>query len=238
MSEMRLQKYMAQCGIASRRECEKIIESGRVKLNGKTITSQGTLIDPYKGDCVTVDNKILSVIEDKIYIMFYKPSGVVTTAKDQFGRKCVNDYFEELTARIFPVGRLDYDTEGLLIMTNDGDFMYKMTHPKHEIEKVYIAKVEGTPNEEAIKKMSGSINIEGKQTRGANIAVVEPSTLKITIHEGKNHQVKRICDFGGHPVIKLKRISIGELALDLDKPGQWRYITPTEVKNLTKEDKN
>ena len=231
---LRLQKYMAQCGVASRRECEKIIAEGRVTINGQVITEKAVNVDLEENVYITVDGNEIVPKEENIYIMFYKPTGVVTTSKEQFGRVCVNDWFKELSIRIFPVGRLDYETEGLLLLTNDGDFMYKITHPKYEKKKTYIAQVAGYPDQIAIEKMKENIEIDGKMTRKADVEKMGNNILKITIHEGRNRHVRRICEHGGHPVKKLKRISVGNLELDLKEPGQWRYLTDIEVKEFFK----
>ena len=235
---VRLHKFMANCGVASRRECEQIIESGRVFVNGNIVNKLGTTIAT--DDVVTVDGKVITMCEEKVYIMFNKPARVVTTSKDQFGRKSVTDYFKHLNIRIFPVGRLDYDTEGLLLLTNDGDFMFKVTHPSSNLEKVYIAEVQGCPSDSTIERMREPIVIDGRVTVGAEVERIMPpemqkisrSTLEITIHEGRNRQVRRICESAGHPVIHLKRISIGSLMLGELAPSEWRYLTESEVRKI------
>lgn len=228
---MRLQKYLAECGVASRRESEKIIQAGRVKVNHDIVLHPGTPIDPDR-DIVLLDENPVALYTNKVYILFYKPPKVVTTVKDQFGRACVMDYFQDLPMRIFPVGRLDYDTEGLLLLTNDGDFMYQMTHPSHEIDKTYIAEVEGNLDDTAVTKMRQGILIDGRMTRGAKVTQLGSQLVQIVIHEGRNRQVRRICEAAGHPVKTLKRIAIGALKLDLELPGSWRELSAEEIKKI------
>ena len=233
---MRLQKYMAECGVASRRKCEEIISEGRVSVNGIIISEAGTQVFPERGDVVCVDKEEIFVEEKKVYIMFFKPCKVVTTAKDQFGRACVTDFFHDIKERILPVGRLDYDTEGLLLMSNDGDFIYKLTHPAHEIDKVYIAEVKGIPSSEDIDFMKKPILIDGRYTSGAEVIIPNKdmgNILEIIIHEGRNRQVRKICDAAGYPIIKLKRTAIGKLKLNLKLPGEWRYLTDSEIQQLS-----
>ena len=228
---MRLQKYMAGCGVASRRECENLIAEGRVCVNEVVVRTQGVVVDP-QSDVVTVDGRIIQVEEEKVYVAFFKPRNVITSVKDQFGRTCVNDFFKEIPNRIYPVGRLDYETEGLLIMTNDGDFMYAMTHPKHNVDKTYVAKVEGVPDAAAVARMGESIVIDGRATSPAIVKRLGDSEFEITIHDGRNRQVRRLCEYAGHPVLQLKRVSIGNLKLDLEAPGQWRYLGKEEIDKI------
>lgn len=235
---MRLQKYMADCGVASRRACETIIQEGRVQVNGITVIQLGTIIDEADPNLIiTVDGKIIQPTQQPVYILFYKPQGVVTTANDQFGRTCVLDFFKDRKERLYPVGRLDYDTEGLLLLTNDGDFTYKMTHPKHELEKTYIAQVEGNITEEAIQQLRTGIDIDddGRLTAPAKVRKRNNQTLEIIIHEGRNRQVRKMCAKVGCPVIHLKRIAIGPLSLDgLQSPGDFREITARELEQIGK----
>lgn len=232
MEKIRLQKYMALCGVASRRECEKIISEGRVIVNGIKVTEQGLSIDPGR-DKILVNGKSLSEPEKFTYIMFNKPAGVVTTSKDQFGRKCVSDYFSHLQERVYPVGRLDYDTEGLLVMTNDGEFTYKLTHPAHEIGKTYIVKTDGEPSDDDIEKLRNGIDIDGdgRLTSKAYVERLTKNSLKIIIHEGRNRQIRKMCQCIGYPVIKLKRTAIGKLNLDVKK-GEWRYLEKADINKI------
>lgn len=229
----RLQKYMARCGVASRRKCEEIIFSGRVKVNNKVVTDI-VIVDDEK-DIVKVDDKIIKPKDKKIYIMLNKPCGVITSVKDEKGRKTVIDIIG-VKERIYPVGRLDYDTSGLLILTNDGDAAFKMTHPSKEIDKVYIAKIKGVPTKDEIERFKSGIKIDDYITSPAELEILnvneKESEVKITIHEGKNRQVRKMCEAIGHPVITLKRIRIGKISLGNLKQGQWRYLTQKEIEYI------
>ena len=226
---MRLQKYMAECGVASRRKCEEMINQRRVKVNGTFVESQGLQIIPGT-DRVEVDGHEITLQEQKVYLMLNKPKGVITTVSDQFGRKSVLDLIE-CPYRIFPVGRLDYDTEGLLLLTNDGEFSYQMTHPGHMVEKCYLAKVKGIPQESASEQLRSGVMIEGRLTAPAK-AEWEKGAVKLTIHEGRNRQVRKMLEAVGHPVQESKRISVGKLLLGNLPVGQWRYLTQEEVELL------
>lgn len=234
---MRLQKYLARCGVASRRHAEELIRQGRVKVNGVTVTEMGTIISP--GDLVELDGKPVVPEEKPVYIMLNKPAGYVTTVSDPQGRRTVMDLVRGVKERVYPVGRLDYDTEGLLILTNDGDFAYRSTHPSHQVNKTYIAEVEGTPSHEAIKKLRNGVMLDGRLTAPAKVEVLKQNkrsaVLRITIHEGRNRQVRRMCEAVGHPVRSLRRIAIGGLKLGNLAPGQWRYLTASDLKKIEVE---
>lgn len=229
----RLQKYMARCGVASRRKCEEIIFQGRVHVNGKKVTDI-TIIDDEK-DIVKVDGKVIKPKDKKIYIMLNKPVEVITSVKDEHNRKTVLDVVK-IKERIYPVGRLDYDTSGLLILTNDGDVAFKLTHPSKEIDKVYIALINGTPSKDEIERFKNGIKIDDYITSPAEIKILNVKgglcEVEITIHEGKNRQVRKMCDAIGHPVVSLKRIKIGRLSLGNLKEGQWRYLTKSEIEYI------
>ncbi len=234
---MRLQKYIALCGVTSRRKAEELILQGKVKVNNKIVQELGTTIDPDK-DVVKVDDKKIKAEERKIYIMLNKPVGFVTTLKDEKDRKIVTDLIEGVKERIYPVGRLDADTTGLLILTNDGDLAYKLTHPSKEILKRYIAIVEGVPNKWELEKFRRGLVIDGRPTAEAYIKIAKrydtESILDISIHEGRNRQVKKMCEAINHPVKKLKRIAIGELGIGGLDIGNWRYLEEDEIKYLKK----
>ena len=238
--EERLQKFLAEAGIASRRKAEELIAAGRVKVNGKIVTEQGVKINPQK-DKVEFDNRLIAVkAEKKVYIMLHKPEGYVTTAKEQFGRPAVLDLIHGVQERIFPVGRLDYDTSGLLLLTNDGDLTYRLTHPSHDVEKTYLAKVYGVPDEADLQKFRRGVTVDGRKTSPAKIRILERdkdlrfSMVEITIHEGRNRQVRKMCEAIKHPVAQLKRVATGELQLgDLPK-GKYRHLTEREIKYLKK----
>lgn len=233
---MRLQKYLSQSGVASRRASEEMIKQGRVFVNGKAITEMGYIV--FENDTVAVDGSIVSKSEQKVYIMLNKPVGYVSTAKDQFGRPTVIDLVKGIKQRLYPVGRLDYDTSGLIILTNDGDFTYSLTHPKHEIDKIYEATVSGHPSEEDIKRFENGLVIEDYMTSKAQFKVKNKldnkTIVEITIHEGKNRQVRKMCEAIGHRVMSLKRIAIGEVKLGDLEEGKWRELTAKELKLLGK----
>lgn len=232
---MRLQKFMAQCGIASRRKSEDIIANKRVKVNGVLVTELGYKIDPLR-DIVTVDCKRIKHREKSIYIIMNKPKGYVTTVSDEYNRKTVLDLVKEVKERVYPVGRLDYDTSGLLLLTNDGELAYKLIHPKYEVVKTYIATVKGKPNEEELERFGNGLEIDGCITSEAEIEILssinDKSVVKIQIHEGKNRQIRKMCEKIGHPVTSLKRIAIGELELGTLKKGCWRFLRDNEIEYL------
>lgn len=232
----RLQKVIAQAGIASRRDAEELITAGRVTVNGKVVTELGTKIDSRRAR-VTVDGKPLKA-EKYVYILLNKPKGVVTTLEDPRGRKTVADIVAKIPERIYPVGRLDYNTEGLLIMTNDGDITHALTHPSHEIAKTYLAKVQGFPPEDKLDRLRVGIKLEDGVTAPAKINVVnidrekELTTLEIIIYEGKNRQIRRMCEAIGFPVKNLKRVQYAFLTLEGLRRGQYRQLLAGEVEEL------
>ena len=233
----RLQKVMAAHGIASRRECEKIILAGRVKVNNKIVTELGTKVGPK--DFITVDGKGLKPI-GKRYILMYKPRGIVTTMKDPQGRKTVAEMLKDLPERLYPVGRLDYSTEGLLLLTNDGELTQMLTHPSKEINKTYAVEAEGLVPEEKLDLLRMGVPLEDGLTAPAFVElesyVKEKNISKfhITIHEGRNRRVRRMCDFIGFPVRNLKRIQLANLTLDGMKRGSFRDLTDAELTELFK----
>ncbi len=232
---MRLQKYMAKSGVASRRKSEKMIEEGLVKVNGKIVTEQGISVDP-KVDVVKVNEKRIKLEEKKIYIMMNKPLGYVTTVDDEKDRKIIMDLVEEIEERIYPVGRLDMDTSGLILLTNDGNITNKITHPSNEVVKKYIAIVEGTPNKLELTNFRKGLMIDGQKTAPASIKIVKnyetESILEIEINEGRNRQIRKMCDAINHPVKKLKRVSIGEIQLGGLQFGEWRYLDEQEMEYI------
>ena len=235
MDEVRLQKYLAECGVASRRGAEAMIAEGRVSVNGKVVTEMGTKVGPK--DTVNVDGKPVKVERNKIYIMINKPVGVLSSASDDRGRQCVVDLVEGVSERLYPVGRLDYDTSGLLLLTNDGAFTQKMTHPSFEIWKTYEAVVKGEPNEGNIKRFSEGLVLDDGPTLPALLTVIghkgNNAIVEVRIREGRNRQVRRMLEAIRHPVLKLKRVSFGPLVLDPDlKPGAWRYLRDKEIEKL------
>lgn len=232
--EERLQKYMASCGVASRRKCENLIEEGRVTVNGTKITELGFKVDSDK-DYVEIDGKPIKIEERKIYIALNKPKGYITASSDNRGRKTVIDIFD-FKERLFPVGRLDYETSGLLIITNDGEIFNKIMHPKQNINKTYMALVKGIPDEIEMSALKKGVDIGGYVTAPSQASIVKVegknSILKIIIHEGKKRQVRRMCRAIHHHVLELKRISIGNITLGDLEVGQWRYLSKEEVSYL------
>jgi 23S rRNA pseudouridine2605 synthase len=234
----RLQKILSAAGVASRRASEQMILEGRVMVNGVTILELGTKADPSK-DAIKVDGRrIKTDVVQQRYIVVYKPKGYVTTRKDPEGRRTVMDLIGD-GAYIYPVGRLDYDTEGLLLMMTDGELAARLMHPRHEVDKVYEVIVLGTPDQRAVEKLRKGVFIEGGRTAPADVHVgttvkgPKPTTkLTMTIREGKNRQIRRMCSAVGLPVRDLRRIQMGPIALGRLKPGQWRDLTPAEIKRL------
>jgi 23S rRNA pseudouridine2605 synthase len=225
----RLQKLLARAGFGSRRACELLIESGRVTVN-RAVAVLGQRIDP-EHDRVAVDDIPVSTRTGLVYYLLNKPGGVVTTARDPEGRPTVIDLVP-LEPRVFPVGRLDADTEGLLLLTNDGDLTHHLTHPSFGVEKEYVAQVEGRPSPAALRRLREGVELEDGPTRPARAALVPPRTIRLTIREGRNRQVRRMCAAVGHPVVRLVRTRIGPIAERRLKPGEWRPLTQAEVRAL------
>jgi 23S rRNA pseudouridine2605 synthase len=234
----RLQKYMASCGVASRRKCEEIIAEGRVKVNGVTVREAGLKIQPGK-DRVTVDGREIIPANKPVYIMLNKPVGYVSTVRDQFMRPTVLDLVKGVKGRIYPVGRLDYDSEGLILLTNDGNFAYGLTHPRHKVDKTYMVVVQGRPDRIEIDRIRSGVEIDGRMTSPADIRVESvqgnKTTFRVVIHEGRNRQVRRMFEAIGYTVVSLKRTGIGKLQLGTLAPGKWRSLEDREVKDLYKE---
>ncbi len=231
----RLQKIMAHAGIASRRASEKLIKEGRVKVNGKVVTEMGLNVS--KNDTIEVDS-IPITKEEKLYFLLNKPRGVISSAGDPKGRKTVVDFFSHIEQRIYPVGRLDYDTTGVLLMTNDGELTNQLTHPKYGVEKTYIAKVKGLIDKKAISRLEKGLNIDGYTTRPAKARILDIdskkniSMVELVIHEGKNHQVKKMLKTVGFPVEKLHRDKYGFLTTEGLQSGEWRQLKTFEVNKL------
>jgi len=238
MGEERLQKFISSCGVTSRRKAEELILNGSVKVNDLVVTTLGVKVDT-ENDVVTINNERIIKSENNIYIKLYKPEGYVTTVKDQFGRKCVIDLID-VKERIYPIGRLDYDTSGLLLLTNDGDLANKLMHPKYHIYKTYIADVEGIINQNSIDKLASGVIIDEYKTAPAKVKIINTSKtsskVQISIHEGKNRQVRKMFDAVGHTVLKLKRISFGKIELSSLNSGQWSYLTNAEINFLKNQE--
>jgi 23S rRNA pseudouridine2605 synthase len=236
----RLQKIIAHAGVASRREAEEMIRTGRVTVNGRVVTELGTKADP-GSDHVKVDGKLIARAEDHVYILLYKPKEVMTTVEDPEGRRTVIDLVRGVRERIYPVGRLDYHSEGLVLLTNDGDLAYKVSHPTHGSVKTYNVKVRGVPEERILDKLRRGITLEGKRTLPCEITRIKTtgrshdegnSWVEVKLREGRTQQIRRMFKAVGHPVTKLKRVAIGPISDPKLSPGVWRELTKFEVKML------
>lgn len=234
---IRLNKYLSNCGVASRRKADELIDSGTVKVNGKTVYELGVRIDPLK-DQVTLKGKILKVDQQKVYLMFHKPKNVLTSMDDPEGRPTVAQYFRQLPFRLFPVGRLDWETEGLILLTNDGEFAQKVMHPRHEIPKTYLAKLSGKPSDEQLRRLLQGVSIIGGKVRALEVKRLRGKGshlydwVRIVIGEGKNRQVRRMFEKIGFDVKKLQRIAIGQLKLGNLKRGQHTLLGPEELRKI------
>lgn len=235
---MRINKYIADAGIASRRKADDLIKNGQVKVNGAVLTHPGYDVQP--GDQVQVGREVLSHKEqDKVYYMLNKPVGYITSVRDDKGRLTVMDLMSEVEERIYPVGRLDYQTSGLLFMTNDGDFAYALTHPKHEVGKTYILRAEGSLSHRQLMRLRNGVDIGGFRTSPARVEVLKctkrSTLLEMEIHEGKNRQIRRMLEAVGSRVIDLERVAYGNIVLGHLKPGRFRKLNPSEVAYLMKK---
>lgn len=236
--EERLQKYLAECGVASRRKCEELILQGKVKVNNQIVTELGVKVNPEK-DIVKFEDKEIKPTSKMVYILLNKPIGYVTTVDDQFGRDTVLDLVK-VKERIVPVGRLDMYTSGALILTNDGDFVYKVTHPKHEIEKTYTVTVKGIIKNEEVEQLRKGVKIDDYITKPAKVKILKTdiekniSRLEIVIHEGKNRQIRKMCESVGKKVLALHRSKIGKIGVKDIELGKWRYLKDREIQELLK----
>ncbi|MBQ0136054.1 MAG: rRNA pseudouridine synthase [Oscillospiraceae bacterium] len=239
-NKIRLQKYMAESGIASRRKSEELIAAGKVKVNGK-VASIGDKVDPDKDKVEVAGQKVQKEAELK-YIMLNKPRGFITTMSDEMNRKCVAELISDIPVRVYPVGRLDKDSEGLLLLTNDGEFANNMTHPSRHVPKTYRVTVRPAINEDILNNLMTGIMIDGKMTLPADVRVLsqEPNrvVLEIVICEGRNRQIRKMCEDQGLTVARLKRIAIGPVKLGMLKQGEWRELTPQELKSLRQANKS
>ena len=233
--QLRLQKFIAGAGVCSRRKAEELISLGKVKVNGEKVIELGTKVNP-EVDTVEVEGKVIGGGGKKYYIMLNKPAGYITTTTDTHDRQTVMDLVTDIKARIYPVGRLDADTEGLLLMTNDGDFANAVIHPSKRHEKIYIAEVKGLPMLETIKMLKRGVDTGEYITKPANIELIKgnsnTSTLKIGITEGRKRQVRKMCETVGHPVISLKRVQIDAISLGNLPRGKWRHLRKEEIDRL------
>ena len=231
---MRLQKYMAECGVASRRRAEEMILEGKVTVNGVLIDQMGVQVQ--EGDEVRVEGRLIRPEGEKRYVMYHKPAGEVTTVSDPEGRAAVLDHFRDYPVRLYPVGRLDYDSEGLLLLTNDGALTERMLHPSHLVEKTYLARVTGKVSPEALCRLRGGVMLDDHMTSPAKVRIIKKETFAtvvlVTIHEGRNRQVRRMFEELGHKVLQLRRVRFGPLELGDLPRGKWRELTAEEVRRL------
>lgn len=236
--QVRLNKFLSQTGTASRREADKMIAEGRVKVNGKAIQVLGFKIDDVK-DRVEVDGKRVKKDENLIYLMLNKPSGYLVTLKDPFSRPTIKDLLPNLKKKVFPVGRLDYDSEGLILFTNDGEMAYRLTHPRFKIKKTYLVKVTGSPDPANLSRLERGIFLDGRKTAPAKVLRLSDSPkrtlLRIEITEGRKREVKRMCEAVGHRVLQLKRIGFAGLTLGKLAKGNYRFLRQREIDNLKKQ---
>ena len=230
---MRLQKYLAACGVSSRRAAERLIEEGRVLVNGAPATI-GQSVDPAK-DAIAVDGQPVAQ-DQKVYVVLNKPPNTVTTAKDTHGRKTVLELVQGAKARVFPVGRLDMDVDGVLVLTNDGELAHRLIHPSFQIEKVYMAHVQGRVTQNAAAWLRRGVRLEDGMTAPAKVEIVKhlpaSTILRLTLHEGRKREVKRMCAAVGHRVRTLQRVSFAGIGVEALRPGEWRYLTDAEVRHL------
>jgi len=235
----RLQKILSQAGIASRRASEQLMLDGRVTVNGTTIRELGTKADASRDD-IRVDGRRVKIVTGHRYLLLNKPRGYVTTRADEKHRPTVIDLLRGVSEYVYPVGRLDYESEGLLLLTNDGDLAARLTHPRHGVPRVYEARVLGVPDVRDLARLSRGLVIDGRRTEAADITLLphardaKEATLVVTIREGRNRQVRRMCEAVGHPVTHLKRVAIGPIRDSTLKIGRWRELRPQEVERLRK----
>lgn len=231
---MRLQKYLADCGVASRRQAEELIARGLVQVNGQTVTEMGIQVGPE--DAVTYRGKRVEPEGEKRYVLYYKPIGEVTTVSDPQGRPTVMDHFRDFPVRLYPVGRLDFDSEGLLLLTNDGELTRRLTHPSSRVDKRYIARISNRISDEGLRLLRGGVLVDGRKTSPAKVSVLRldpfSTDLLITIHEGRNRQIRKMVEAVGHEVVRLKRVQYGPITLGNMRRGEWRELSDEELQAL------
>ena len=229
----RLQKVLAKAGVASRRRAEELIRQGKIRVDGKVVTEMGTKVDPETQN-IECEGVALVSREEKVYILLHKPTGYLSTVDDPQGRPIVTDLLKNIKERVYPVGRLDLNTEGALLLTNDGELSQKILHPSHEVNKTYVAKVKGVPGRKKLDALSKGIELEGRKTWPASIKVLkteaQSTVIQIIIHEGRKRQVRKMFEAIGHPVLALKRTAYGQLELGGLGPGKYRFLTPPDIK--------
>lgn len=237
--ETRLQKILSAAGIASRRKCEQLIQAGAVEVNGQVVTTLGFKANP-DHDMISIRGKQIKIKTNKIVAALHKPKGVITSTSDPAGRKTVIDYVKGINMRVYPVGRLDYHTEGLLLLTNDGELAHKLMHPRYHIAKMYHVTVQGIPHGNKLEKLQRGVQLEEYMTKPAEVEYEDVdlernvATISITIHEGRNRQVRRMFEAIGHPIMKLKRVQFGTITLQGIARGKYRMLSPAEIKELNR----
>jgi len=235
---VRLNKFLAHSGVCSRREADRFIEAGRVRVNGRAVVELGLKIDPSRDRIVVGGRAVRGGDERPAYILLYKPAGRVVTVKDPFGRPTVMDLLPKLPTRVYPVGRLDADSEGALLLTNDGEMAFRLIHPKHQIGKIYEVRVEGEPSEGDLATLRKGLFLEGRKTAPARVQVLRrggrKTLLRIEIHEGRKREIRKMFESLGYPVAALLRVRFAGLTLDGLRPGEWRYLKKAEVESLKK----
>jgi pseudouridine synthase len=233
---VRLNKFLAHAGVCSRREADRLIESGRVRVNRRVVAELGQRIDPARDRVDIGGRTVKGGNERPVYVLVFKPAGRVVTVKDPFGRPTVMDLLPKLHARVYPVGRLDAESEGALLLTNDGELAFRLTHPKHEIGKVYEIRVEGEPSEEDLDHLRKGVFLEGRKTAPARVQVLRRgqrrTLLRLGIHEGRKREIRKMFENLGYPVTRLLRVEFAGLTLEGLRPGQWRYLKRTEIEKL------
>ncbi len=232
---MRISKYLSLCGVTSRRGAEQLIDKKQVTVNDVTVEKQGVIIDETK-DAIKVNGSLVTPVKTKVYVILNKPSNCLTTLFDPFRRKTVVHYLKGLKERVYPVGRLDFDTEGVLLLSNDGDLAFRLAHPSYEIQRVYEASVLGQFTPEAVKKIKAGIELDDGSMSTAEVSILgfekNLTRVRMTLHQGRKHEVKQLCKKVGHPVHKLRRVEFASLTTKGLAGGGWRHLTPTEVKRL------
>ena len=231
MEEMRLQKYVSDCGLMSRRAAEKEIEKGHFKING-IVAKIGDKINP-EIDNIEYNGKALKGGDKKVYVMLYKPRGYVTTMSDEEGRKCIPELLKDIPQRVYPCGRLDMDSEGLLILTNDGEVANKLMHPKHHVEKIYHVKIKGEIEPEKLLELNSPMIIDDYKIKPVKVTIIERkegnTILKFVLSEGRNRQIRKMCENCNLTITRLKRVAVGNLTIGMLKPGQWKYMNYNEI---------
>ncbi len=237
-NKIRLNKYLADSGICSRRKADDLIEQGLIKINGRPTYELGVKITP-ETDRITYKNKLVNVSQDFVYYAFNKPKKTLTTLKDPEGRPCISDFIKDIPTRVYPVGRLDWDTEGLLLLTNDGEFSQKVNHPQHDVIKTYLVKINGKIPQAKIDKLKKGVSIIGGRVKANHIERISPKGasqekewIKVSISEGKNRQIRKMMEKVGFDVVKLKRVSIGQLKLSRLKAGKLKQLSRVEIQKI------